>query len=149
MHPENSFNGPDCCPHSLPTHLMEISAGQWAFWRWICLRGSGFPSGLVQGLAAPEASSSADQLLCAAKAIENEQVCAISAFRKAVNDAAGQEERKQLLRSLKQLQKGRVPEFAEGLLREIKQRLIDLYSHADRKSTRLNSSHSQISYAVF
>src|SRR3972149_4689311 len=28
-------------------------------------------------------------------------------------------------------------------------RVIGYYSHVDRKSTRLNSSHSQISYAVF
>src|SRR3989440_2693062 len=42
---------------------------------------------------------------------------------------------------------------AEGVARESEQRLGVLVEsvrdHADRKSTRLNSSHDQISYAVF
>src|SRR2546430_10335797 len=44
----------------------------------------------------------------------------------------------------------------EGLVQQAEQRLVDLDSITrrdepppDRKSTRLNSSHSQISYAVF
>src|SRR2546427_6605270 len=37
---------------------------------------------------------------------------------------------------------------AESMMR-IKEHLIENYGEVDRKSTRLNSSHSQISYAVF
>src|SRR2546430_9656685 len=32
---------------------------------------------------------------------------------------------------------------------ETKEGMLEVVSHTDRKSTRLNSSHSQISYAVF
>src|SRR2546430_9407374 len=38
-------------------------------------------------------------------------------------------------------------EFPEGMHGDLTPRLFTL--HIDRKSTRLNSSHSQISYAVF
>src|SRR2546427_2327785 len=34
-------------------------------------------------------------------------------------------------------------------LDEIPQIAVEVFEHGDRKSTRLNSSHSQISYAVF
>src|SRR3989475_2119770 len=37
----------------------------------------------------------------------------------------------------------------EGIARKVKERGLDVTSSEDRKSTRLNSSHSQISYAVF
>src|SRR2546430_12826834 len=36
-----------------------------------------------------------------------------------------------------------------GVDQSIEQRVALIRAHADRKSTRLNSSHSQISYAVF
>src|SRR2546430_11371335 len=41
------------------------------------------------------------------------------------------------------------PKHAAGLRNHVGQFLIGLGARADRKSTRLNSSHSQISYAVF
>src|SRR5205085_12117215 len=43
-----------------------------------------------------------------------------------------------------------VVQEVESSLRRLQTDWIDLYQiHRDRKSTRLNSSHSQISYAVF
>src|SRR2546421_7957151 len=39
--------------------------------------------------------------------------------------------------------------FHDGQAGGCKQPLHDVFVHADRKSTRLNSSHDQISYAVF
>src|SRR2546427_8352955 len=51
---------------------------------------------------------------------------------------------------------GKAKMHVPGACREIKKRYsfetyptTHLYAHGDRKSTRLNSSHSQISYAVF
>src|SRR2546428_6792928 len=41
----------------------------------------------------------------------------------------------------------RLRPMVDGLLQELSPRFDELYS--DRKSTRLNSSHDQISYAVF
>src|SRR3712207_8148248 len=40
-------------------------------------------------------------------------------------------------------------ELRVGLVRRRLHRLLDPLSHEDRKSTRLNSSHANISYAVF
>src|SRR2546427_6456238 len=42
-----------------------------------------------------------------------------------------------------------VPRTSEPFAREARERLTALVLRRDRKSTRLNSSHSQISYAVF
>src|SRR3989475_1744750 len=44
----------------------------------------------------------------------------------------------------------KINEELEQLLKNLKlRRILDIYDEQDRKSTRLNSSHSQISYAVF
>ena len=38
----------DLAAEALPKHLVRIPGEQWAFWRWICLRGAGFASDLPQ-----------------------------------------------------------------------------------------------------
>lgn len=53
-------------------HLAKVPGEQWAFWRWICLRGAGFPSDLPQQLAAPEEVISA-----AAAVVEAEEAAAL------------------------------------------------------------------------
>src|SRR5689334_402846 len=47
-------------------HLILIPKSDWALWRWIGLRGAGFPVGHVLNLAAPESAALADRLIQAA-----------------------------------------------------------------------------------
>src|SRR2546430_7087501 len=54
-----------------------------------------------------------------------------------------------LFRSLKQLQQEERLEAGVASLRQARAAVRTLEATPDRKSTRLNSSHSQISYAVF
>src|SRR2546430_11916929 len=51
-----------------------------------------------------------------------------------------------MLRAVVELVRG---EWLAGLRRRVVDEFVALASRQDRKSTRLNSSHSQISYAVF
>jgi hypothetical protein len=84
----------------------------------------------MRRLAASEAARLADDLFAANRAIENEKEKALAAFRAELNAITGEERRRQLSRSVKQLQKGRIPEFADGPLQESRRRLADLHSAA-------------------
>jgi hypothetical protein len=44
---------------TLPDHLVRLS-GDWAFWRWVAIRGAGFPVSQSSVLAAPQAAAAAD-----------------------------------------------------------------------------------------
>ncbi len=46
----------------LPKHLSRLPGGPWAVWRWVALRGAGFPARQVLELASPECAAAADQL---------------------------------------------------------------------------------------
>ena len=45
---------------TLPAHLFKLPGGDWAVWRWMALRGAGFPASEVLKLAAPECAAAAD-----------------------------------------------------------------------------------------
>ena len=47
----------------LPKHLLRLPGGPWAVWRWVALRGAGFPAAQVLKLASPECAAAADHLL--------------------------------------------------------------------------------------
>lgn len=120
----------------LPAHLVRVPGEHWSFWRWICLRGSGFPSWLVKQLGASEAARAADELLAAEQQVQERAAQAVSAFRSAIDSATDPEEKKLLSRSLKHLQKGRAPEFVSPSLTSLMQHLGDSQSHLDRLRAR-------------
>src|SRR6185437_6285176 len=47
----------------LEDHLIQGAPGPWAFWRWACLRGSGFPSRMIEGLASPALAERTERLI--------------------------------------------------------------------------------------
>jgi hypothetical protein len=47
----------DFSGRALPRHLAGMPGGPWAIWRWICLRGAGFPADLPQQLAASDVAA--------------------------------------------------------------------------------------------
>src|SRR6476659_4336627 len=55
---------------SLPGHLVRLPGTNWAVWRWIVLRGAGFPANEVFKLAAPECAEAADEMLEAEAELE-------------------------------------------------------------------------------
>jgi hypothetical protein len=98
-------------------------AGGWSFWRWICLRGAGFPAADVLSLAAPELAALSDQLL---EAMDHEAK-ALSALHAAVAAAAGAEP--QLRKPLRKLAEGKLPaklESDQPALRTLHSALLEI-----------------------
>src|SRR5215475_4819105 len=50
---------------SLPRHLVKLPNSDWALWRWVCLRGAGFPFSMLHEMAVPVCADAADNLLAA------------------------------------------------------------------------------------
>ena len=100
---------------NLPSHLVPLGDGQWAFWRWVGLRGAGFPAVQVLELAAPECGQLADQLIQA----EDEYLAAQQASLAAVNGAIesrwtnkewdSTDKPDPLVKTMRALKKGKVP----------------------------------------
>jgi hypothetical protein len=101
-------------PTQLPDHLIGFPGGMWAFWRWVCLRGAGFPLALVQELASPEAAVAADDLLAAQKHLDAQKQSLVEAIRHELDVTADDQKRKQLARMLTHLNKGRISEAWEA-----------------------------------
>jgi hypothetical protein len=53
----------------LPDHLARLGPG-WAAWRWVCVRGAGFPIEHLADLASPACARAADRLVAAETAAE-------------------------------------------------------------------------------
>ena len=98
---------------------------------------------MMRRLAASEAAKLADELFAVNGAIESEKAKALAAFRAELNAVTGEERRKQLSRSVKQLQKGRIPEFADDSLQETRRRLEDLHSSARELQAKFQEEFSK------
>ncbi len=99
---------------SLSERLVRLPGGQWAAWRWVGLRGAGFPAEQVLNLAIPECAVSADLLLGA----RNELMCIQDTARDALHQAlkeitAGTEKHKAVKKSLRRVNKGKLPKALE------------------------------------
>ncbi|HKN83602.1 MAG TPA: lantibiotic dehydratase [Pyrinomonadaceae bacterium] len=55
---------------SLPKHLARLPGGQWSLWRWVALRGAGFPVAQILQLADVECGRAARELIDAEDAAE-------------------------------------------------------------------------------
>jgi len=92
----------------LPTHLSPFYKDGWAVWRWICLRGTGFPADLVMKLAAPECAVVADGVVEAEAEAEKARCEALAALKREQPERA--DRRHPLVKAAQQLKKGRVPQ---------------------------------------
>src|SRR5215213_4772877 len=97
----------------LPPHLVRLPGTGWALWRWISLRGAGFPANEVLKLAAPECAEAADALLEAEAELEGARLSAIDAVKSEVLQAIGVEQ-EMLERALRRLQRDKLPNSFTG-----------------------------------
>ena len=65
---------------STPRHLFELPGGEWAMWRWVALRGAGFPADGVLRLSAPAAAAAADVVLSAEGQLQEARAAAGALF---------------------------------------------------------------------
>ena len=79
-------------------HLVAPPGSEWSLWRWVCLRGAGFPSDGVLKLAAnPEIISAAREVARSSEVLELARTRILQQLRTALDElrAAGQWENKQ------------------------------------------------------
>jgi hypothetical protein len=85
------------------SHLVEL-AGGWSLWRWICVRGTGFPIQMLSTLALAESVPAIDRWLDAEPVAAEARRAAIEACSQALADFP--DERKPISKLLKQLRAG-------------------------------------------
>lgn len=96
-------------------HLVTLPGTRWALWRWVCLRGAGFPAALVGRLATPECAVSADAVLDAEEALRRERATALEKVNDRLDalrrEAAWEEKgrREPLLQVMRALKSGKAP----------------------------------------
>lgn len=110
----------------LPDHLVELPGGEWAVWKWLCLRASGFSCHLVLQLAASGCGVAADRALFLEREAENARKESLEAFRLALEQTTDEGKRRCLLRALKQLSRGRTPEEMSTSLKPFRNQFADL-----------------------
>jgi Lantibiotic dehydratase, N terminus len=93
----------------LPAHLIALSGSPWALWRWVALRGAGFPASRPLKLAAPECAAATDRLIEAEERAEAAWAVALTALRGELEEA-GPQNSAALHRALREIKKGKVPE---------------------------------------
>jgi lantibiotic biosynthesis dehydratase-like protein len=56
---KSQWNDRDLKP---PDHLAPLPGGRWGVWRWVCLRGAGFPAQQILKLSAPRSAQACDYI---------------------------------------------------------------------------------------
>src|SRR5215216_6746016 len=93
----------------MPRHVIALSDKQWALWRWVGLRGAGFPTAMVLKLASPDSAAAADSILQAEQDARQARHQALDILKHDLKDA-DTETRPLLRRALEKLKKDKSPE---------------------------------------
>jgi hypothetical protein len=95
---------------AMPQHLAELPGGQWALWRWVAVRGAGFPAAQVLQLANPEYSATARELVEAEDAAEQVRRDTVAYLKCAQEeDESSVETRTAIKQVLRGIWKGKLP----------------------------------------
>lgn len=98
---------------ALPGHLVRLPGTDWAMWRWIVLRGAGFPAREVLKLAAPECADAADAIFEAEAELEDLREQLLEAIRGQLSPVAGERDAS-LVKALRRLKNGKLPHAIEN-----------------------------------
>lgn len=74
----------------LPDHLVPLDTEEYALWRFVCVRGAGFPARQALTLAAPACATLVDQLIVAEAEYVQAQATALEALNRELMDATGE-----------------------------------------------------------
>jgi len=103
--------GPEESP-PLPEHLERLEGGEWCLWKWVGLRGAGFPASEVLKLAAPYCGRLANEVVQAEDDAENAWRAALQAVDGELMPA-GEVNSNLLEKAKRRLQKGKLPEITD------------------------------------
>lgn len=101
---------------TLPDHLVLLpgeTAGRWALWRTLSVRGAGFPAADVLRLADADCAAAADRLIAVEQETERLRQVALEALR-ADRQAAGRDRPKVLIKAIRRVKQS-LPVATEGL----------------------------------
>lgn len=99
-------------------HCLDLPGGSWALWRWVVLRGAGFPAATVLALAAPGLADLADHLLDFEQEAADWRRTALAQVDEALDalhqedGSASRERRTPLLKALYALAGGKLPKVS-------------------------------------
>jgi hypothetical protein len=98
----------------LPDHLVLLKEGEWALWRWVCVRGAGFPASAVLRLGAGECAAKAAAAIESEAQVDKARKAAVAVFEQQRRSyaASGEGEKKphELAGVLKQLRRKKAPD---------------------------------------
>lgn len=110
------FSVPSSHGEALPDHLIPLpgeTAGRWALWRTVCLRGAGFPAAQVLRIADGQCAAAADRLNAVEEEAERLREAALEALRGELQ-AAGKDQLDRLVKAIRRVKRGQ-PAATEGL----------------------------------
>ncbi|HVG21072.1 MAG TPA: lantibiotic dehydratase [Blastocatellia bacterium] len=99
-------------------HLVPLGKYEWGVWRWVGLRGAGFPADQVFKLSAPECARAADLLLDCEEELRGAKAEALKTLNegldalRAADEWENLERRAPLLKAARQLKGGKIPDAA-------------------------------------
>jgi len=125
---------------ALPPHMVRLPGTNWAVWRWIGLRGAGFPASEVLKLAAPDCADAADSLLHAEAESADARRLAVTAVKDEAMQASGAD-REVLEKALRRLQKDKLPNAPVGS--DAVASLIELFRTAQERFETTRQSFKQ------
>ncbi|HEX8475515.1 MAG TPA: lantibiotic dehydratase [Pyrinomonadaceae bacterium] len=112
---------------NLPAHLIALPGGEWALWRWIGLRGAGFPVSQVLGLAASECTGVRDEIVETEVELQRLREEALRALHGQVKNTDA-EHKAQLEKAIKRLRKNAAPEPLDTATEAASQ--VEAFRHA-------------------
>ena len=101
-------------------HLSVLPGGEWALWKWVSLRGTGFPVDVPLKLAAPNSAALADLIVETEEAVSEAREQALDEVRllldelKRTSPASYRKDRAPLVKAVKLLSNGLVPSPLEN-----------------------------------
>ncbi len=120
-------------------HLFEFPQPGWGMWRWVCLRGAGFPGHLVDKLAVRNAALAADALLQSETSFAQCRERALQKIRREMDAVGEGSRRKELARLITQINKEKPVAGPGSAFAEVLQRITD--AGAVKEQARLAFSH--------
>ena len=107
---------PETAEAALPKHLARLPGGQWALWRWVALRGAGFPAAQILRLAEVDCGRAARDLIDAEDVAEQIRRHTVAELKRIEQEAGESDESRRAARNLlRRLWKGTLPRAGDAL----------------------------------
>lgn len=134
------------------SHVITIDNGKWALWRWVCLRGAGFPVDDVLKLSNPAAASAADKFLHVEELETEAREAALQIVARELELAASPE-RKQAMKLLDRLRAGKrinqpVPDYGSEPIRKLNETMQEVDDSWASFREVFQTSSAVVSHAV-